>query len=279
MIFTRSAFVLLLVFTVSLCESENKNDTTTATPPTLAPTTANTTTELPTTTPSPVTIPPPPTPAPVNNSEWAVAYDNKTVCILAKMNITVKVPYFSKASNETVAKQFELDPSNTNSIGNCSLSNITQSLTVIGDNITVTFRFVQNVTESNYELDAINVMLKVNNFTLPNSNLTGILNLNHTKPEFTTPSKKSYVCSNPDPLPLNSTEAPSANVILSNVHIEAFGTKTDRSFSDALDCNTFETPDIVPIAVGCALAALVIVVLISYLVGRRRSQARGYLSM
>lgn len=37
--------------------------------------------------------------------------------------------------------------------------------------------------------------------------------------------------------------------------------------------------DIVPIAVGCALIALVIVVLIAYLVGRRRAQARGYVSM
>lgn len=40
-----------------------------------------------------------------------------------------------------------------------------------------------------------------------------------------------------------------------------------------------DTPDVVPIAVGCALAALVIIVLIAYLIGRRRGQARGYLSM
>lgn len=37
--------------------------------------------------------------------------------------------------------------------------------------------------------------------------------------------------------------------------------------------------DIVPIAVGCALIALVVVVLIAYLVGRRRAQSRGYISM
>ena len=50
-------------------------------------------------------------------------------------------------------------------------------------------------------------------------------------------------------------------------------------FGVALDCASSETPDVVPIAVGCALAALVIIVLIAYLIGRRRSQARGYLSM
>lgn len=37
--------------------------------------------------------------------------------------------------------------------------------------------------------------------------------------------------------------------------------------------------DIVPIAVGIALIALVVVVLIAYLVGRRRAAARGYVSM
>ena len=49
-------------------------------------------------------------------------------------------------------------------------------------------------------------------------------------------------------------------------------------FFSAEDC-AFDTPDVVPIAVGCALAALVVIVLIAYLVGRRRAQARGYLSM
>lgn len=39
------------------------------------------------------------------------------------------------------------------------------------------------------------------------------------------------------------------------------------------------TNDIVPIAVGCALAALVVIVLIAYVIGRRRNRARGYESM
>lgn len=50
-------------------------------------------------------------------------------------------------------------------------------------------------------------------------------------------------------------------------------------FVTAQECEESETPGIVPIAVGCSLAALIILVLIAYLVGRRRSQARGYLSM
>jgi len=37
--------------------------------------------------------------------------------------------------------------------------------------------------------------------------------------------------------------------------------------------------DVVPIAVGASLAGLVVIVLIAYLLGRRRSRARGYQSV
>lgn len=52
-----------------------------------------------------------------------------------------------------------------------------------------------------------------------------------------------------------------------------------NSFFTAEDCAPHETPDVVPIAVGCALVVLIIIVLVAYLIGRRRNQARGYLSM
>ncbi|KAF5306359.1 hypothetical protein FQR65_LT07383 [Abscondita terminalis] len=66
---------------------------------------------------------------------------------------------------------------------------------------------------------------------------------------------------------------------LSHLQLQAFGNSSTHTFDSAEDCAPFDTPDIVPIAVGCALALLVIIVLIAYLVGRRRRQARGYLSM
>ena len=36
------------------------------------------------------------------------------------------------------------------------------------------------------------------------------------------------------------------------------------------------TSNVVPIAVGCALAGLIIIVLIAYLIGRRKSKEPGY---
>lgn len=47
----------------------------------------------------------------------------------------------------------------------------------------------------------------------------------------------------------------------------------------AVQCPADDATDVVPIAVGGALAGLVIIVLIAYLVGRKRSRARGYQSV
>lgn len=71
-----------------------------------------------------------------------------------------------------------------------------------------------------------------------------------------------------------------ASVAMSKVQWEAFHERDAEGYDLAKDCDAIDTPDIVPIAVGCALAGLVVIVLLGYLVGRRRSQNRGgYLSM
>lgn len=71
-----------------------------------------------------------------------------------------------------------------------------------------------------------------------------------------------------------------ATVSMSQVQWQAFHDRENDGYDLAKDCDAIDTPDIVPIAVGCALAGLVVIVLLGYLVGRRRSQNRGgYLSM
>jgi lysosomal-associated membrane protein 1/2 len=55
---------------------------------------------------------------------------------------------------------------------------------------------------------------------------------------------------------------------------------SDDDFGYATECDAdFTNSDIVPIAVGCALAALVVIVLIAYLIGRKRSRQKGYQSV
>lgn len=88
------------------------------------------------------------------------------------------------------------------------------------------------------------------------------------------PSNFSYHCNREQRL--NATDG---FLTVSKVQFEAFKKDNNQKFSAAKDCDSNITPDIVPIAVGISLIALIVVVLIAYIVGRRRQQARGYLNI
>jgi len=63
------------------------------------------------------------------------------------------------------------------------------------------------------------------------------------------------------------------------VQLDAFRVGApEGEFQISMDC-TYRPNDVVPIIVGCALASLVLMVLVAYLVGRRKSRARGYQSV
>lgn len=58
---------------------------------------------------------------------------------------------------------------------------------------------------------------------------------------------------------------------LKNIQMQAFNKiKGQENFAESVHCTADNTSDVVPIAVGCALAGLVVIVLIAYLVGRRK---------
>nr|CAD7196179.1 unnamed protein product [Timema douglasi] len=107
------------------------------------------------------------------------------------------------------------------------------------------------------------------------------LHLASYSPEFNTPVSMSYRCMKKQLLNLTMAQGNTtvATLEISNTQFEAFHDKTDTVFGVAEDCEPPSSPDVVPIAVGCALVALVAIVLVAYLIGRRRSQARGYISM
>jgi lysosomal-associated membrane protein 1/2 len=66
---------------------------------------------------------------------------------------------------------------------------------------------------------------------------------------------------------------------IDDIQFQAFMNSTDGKFGDEENCVSSKSRDIVPIAVGCALVALVVIVLIAYLIGRRRSRQAGYQSV
>ncbi|KAJ8030770.1 Lysosome-associated membrane glycoprotein 1 [Holothuria leucospilota] len=77
----------------------------------------------------------------------------------------------------------------------------------------------------------------------------------------------------------NKTKDYSVRMYFYSVRLQAFDIKND-TFSTASSCPADNAvSNIVPIAVGCALAVLVIIVLVAYLIGRRNSSRAGYESV
>ncbi|XP_012288130.1 lysosome-associated membrane glycoprotein 1 [Orussus abietinus] len=253
--------------------------------PTLSSTTASdaTTKDSKTTTPTPTTSTVVPVTTtvkpPTGPGNWFV---NGTTgyCIVVKMAVELNITY--PMTNKTGNVVLHLPKDNKTAVATGICGAIEQNITISWPsdivNNSLTLHFIQNATSKNYDLHCINVTLSSSNF--PNISSNASVNLVHQNSHFSVGVGNSYRCLRTQHLKLTKVNS---NVTLgsfdvSDLQFQAF--KTDKSliFGFAEDCS-LETPDIVPIAVGCALAALVVIVLVAYLVGRRRTQARGYLSM
>lgn len=127
----------------------------------------------------------------------------------------------------------------------------------------------------------VNMMVPTDDF--PDAKENQIIQLVHVSRniDFKTPEKMSYHCTRVEKFNMTetfNTNNTTGDISVSHVQVEAFRTSNSTGFSAVHDCDSSETSDVVPIAVGIALAALIMVVLISYLCARRRSTSRGYMS-
>ncbi|XP_072763911.1 lysosome-associated membrane glycoprotein 1 [Anoplolepis gracilipes] len=257
-------------------EPTTTKSTTTTTTTTTTPKPTTTPIPSPTTTPTPVPTTPLPPPS---TGKWHVRENNVT-CIVVQMAAQLNVSYLD-ANNVTIHRAVDI-PSNSNGTGQCGKS--AQILTLLWgsqSNSTITpqnnftLHFEKNETDKLYSLHHLEITL-----VAEKSPTNKTVTLVHKAPQFNTGLSNSYRCLKEQSL--NLTLQGNNNTVgqlkVSKLQFQAFRNDNDTVFGLAKDCS-FDTPDIVPITVGCALAGLVVVVLIAYLVGRRRSQSRGYLSM
>ncbi|KYQ57111.1 Lysosome-associated membrane glycoprotein 1 [Trachymyrmex zeteki] len=267
--------------TTTLTTTTTSSTTTSSTTTTLPTTTKSTTTSTPVptttavpTTPTPITPLPPP-----STKKWIVK-ENNTLCIIIQMAVQFNVSYTT--DNITSYKVMDI-PSNGTITGKCGKTeqNLTLSWEssqnkIIQDNFTI--HFVKNETEKYYSLHHFEISLAAEEFPNDKSNKT--VTAVHVTPQFKTGLSNSYRCIKEQQLDLTlkGSNVTVGLLKVTNLQFQAFRGDNTTIFGLAKDCS-FDTPDIVPITVGCALAGLVVIVLIAYLVGRRRSQARGYLSM
>lgn len=196
------------------------------------------------------------------------------------MKVSAKIPYPLNEVNKTGTAEIDV-PVDAKDDGSCNPNS--QSLKITWELNSLEIVFAKDNSTKMYYVNHISLSVVADEKHFPNissSLLHTTFELERKISEFNTTVGQSYRCVREESLPLSKPNSSNNDAVLELVHVQlqAFHDKQPAKFGEAQDCE-LDTPDIVPIAVGCALAALVCVVLIAYLVGRRRSQALGYLSM
>lgn len=260
--------------TTTTSTTTTTTSTTTDAPTTTSTAAPDTTTVAPSTTPSPSPVPV----TPPEYKKWSFGNDTET-CVIVQLAVQLNVTYKNVDDKDT--NVLYNVPVNKTSVvdGSCDADN--QSITIQwGQKSQMMLRFAANDTAKQFMLTEL--YLSINTSDVSADAKANQISLFHVSNDFPTSLSMSYHCNKIQTIEFtNATDGKDivAWASISHVQLEAFHKQKTDQFSTAKDCEAIDTPDIVPIAVGCALAGLVVVVLIAYLVGRRRAQNSGYLSM
>ncbi|XP_035692304.1 lysosome-associated membrane glycoprotein 1-like [Branchiostoma floridae] len=246
-------------------------DTTTISPnaTTVAP---NATTILPTTILP--TTPPPAPEAPQNN--YTLTIDGK-VCLMALMALQMEANY-TKTDGKVASAKWNV-PANPAVSGSCGNDTSVLELKYDGnDTITITFKKsaasgLLQADDEKFMVSEISVVYMETSARFPDTNSSGTIRTvtNNNLTAFEGSVGSSYKCMAEQDVSLSMD----VMLIATDVQVQPFGL-SDNNFDTAEECPADnEISNIVPIAVGCALAGLVVIVLIAYLIGRRKSH-KGY---
>uniref|UniRef100_H3CVP2 Lysosome-associated membrane glycoprotein 1 n=1 Tax=Tetraodon nigroviridis TaxID=99883 RepID=H3CVP2_TETNG len=221
-----------------------------------------TTTAAPTTTVATTTAPPAPTPPGAPEPGTYSVLNKNGTCLLAHMGLQLSISYLSRSQNKTIRSLVNLSPNVTNTTGSCEASTATLSLTQ--QTTVLNFTFTLNSTNNKYHLSGLSLQADWADmaaaFSASNASLSYLRStLGH-----------SYRCNLEQVLAV--TPAFSLNTF--SLQVQPFGV-TANKFAAAEECQADQDQMVIPIIVGSSLAGLVLIVLIAYLIGRKRSHA-GY---
>ncbi|KFQ75836.1 Lysosome-associated membrane glycoprotein 1, partial [Phoenicopterus ruber ruber] len=243
--------------TFSMNKTECAEDTVSTTTPVVPTTHKRTTSQVPTTSPAPTASPPNPA-----VGKYNVTGPNGT-CVLAYMGLQLNITYLKK-DEKMGLDLLNFIPHNTTSSGTCNNTSAFLSLTF--EKTRVTFHFALNASAEKFFLQGVNVST-----TLPSeAKVPKFEALNDSMSELRATVGNSYKCSAEENLQV--TDKALVNVF--NVQVQVFKIDGDK-FGAVEECQLDENNMLIPIIVGAALAGLVLIVLIAYLIGRKRSHA-GY---
>ncbi|XP_013003427.1 lysosome-associated membrane glycoprotein 2 isoform X2 [Cavia porcellus] len=210
------------------------------------------TTIAPTIVPSPTTTPTPKERPEVGN--YSVTQGNST-CLLATMGLQLNI------THDKVASVININPNTTDVTGSCQPK--TAELKLNNSDIKY-LEFVFAVkNENRFYLKEVNASIVLANgsvFSTANNSLS----------YWDAPLGSSYMCNKEDTLSVS--EAFQINTF--GLRIQPFNVK-EGVYSTAQECSLDDDTILIPIVVGAGLSGLIIVIVIAYLIGRRKSYA-GY---
>lgn len=202
---------------------------------------------------------------------------------MVKMAAQLNVTYLTQdEKNATVL--YNIPQKATVNDSNCA--DVTQTIQINwGSPEAVNSMLLQfDLKEKTSELTMLRFIIAIVGDAFPNALENQTLSLIHRGKDFAAPLQMSYHCTRSQNFNLTETLVESVSqshnsVTVHDVQVEAFRKPNSASnFSAVHDCDGADTPDIVPIAVGIALVAMIMIILTSYLCARRRSNLRGYMS-
>ncbi|XP_039622008.1 lysosome-associated membrane glycoprotein 2 isoform X2 [Polypterus senegalus] len=208
----------------------------------------NVTTVAPTPTPVPTPIPKP------EVGNYVVKTGNVT-CLLADMGLQLN---FSITKNQSDWKVINIVPNDTSTSGTCGID--TSSLKLQEKQMMVELVFaVKNSTK--FYLKGVNV-----NHTIPGQ----FAESNNSLEYWEASVGSSYMCNK------NQNFKITDNLFLTtlDLRVQPFNV-TDNKFSTAQQCPLDDNSLLIPIIVGAALAGLILIVVIAYVIGRRKTYV-GY---
>ncbi|XP_061580574.1 lysosome-associated membrane glycoprotein 1b [Cololabis saira] len=187
---------------------------------------------------------------------------NGTACLLANMGLQLNMSFVFQ--EKVVEYVVNIQPNVTKASGSCEQERAVLLLTTDGEKTNLSFVFILNSTSTKYHLSEVSL-----NATLPD--VKDPLSVRNSSVDFLPGTMgHSYMCREQQTMIVSQNFSINAF----QVQVQPFGLKGDQ-FGAAEECQLDEDDMLIPIIVGAALAGLVLVVLLAYLIGRKRSHA-GY---
>ncbi|KFP23810.1 Lysosome-associated membrane glycoprotein 2, partial [Colius striatus] len=226
--------------------------------PTVLPTTANATTASTTTLSPAPTATPKPVETPVTGN-YSLKRGNDT-CLLASVGLQLNV-------SQDKPLLININPKTTSADGACG--NTTAMLKLNDGNSTlIAFTFaVKNISASaqKFYLKEVNVTLlnRLNGSVISHAD-------NNNISQWDAFLGSSYMCNKEQTLEVNEN----LQINTFNLWIQPFRV-TANTFSTAQECSLDDDSILIPVVVGAALAGLIAIIVVAYIIGRRKSYA-GY---